>query len=175
MFQNITKKLTAIFFEKIPRCGLILCSVSLSACDLYRHGPSGFMGDLISGTPRKAAVIVVYAILLGVLVTIPLYFAKYFENPRTYKFYKLFWWGVSLIFGNLSLLLLNVDPHSGQYDAYILWLLILVMIILIPTLAPAAYQNKAKMSMINRWALSSIALILFIYILLGFVSGEFIK
>lgn len=123
---------------------------------------------LITGTPQKAAVIIVYAILFSAVVTIPLNMAKYFQNPKTYKFYKLFWWLAALIFAYLLLLLSSIGNISDiviLHKDYMTLYIILVMFILTLTLAPAAYQYNTNMSAIKRWVLRFIMLIPFIIIL----------
>lgn len=151
MYQRVIQKLKTLFIEKLPLCCLILCSVGLSGCGLLEGLPSfpieslpGLMGDYFEERSQKVASAVVYVILVGVFTTIPLYMAKCFENLQLYKFYKLFWWIASLVFANLFLLLRNVLPQENQYGDYIVLSLVLVIVILVPTLAPAAYQYKKK-------------------------------
>ncbi|NOT85442.1 MAG: hypothetical protein HOP02_11835 [Methylococcaceae bacterium] len=168
MLQCPYNKLTALFLQKIPMCSLILCSVSLTACSLYTHGPGGSLHlfDLITGKPRKVAAIIVYAILFSAVLTIPLNMAKCFQNPKTYKLYKLFWWLASLIFAYLLLLLNNVAMNfsRGYISESIMHYFIVVMLILIPTLTPAAYQYNTNKGVITKWALILIILLPFIYI-----------
>lgn len=144
MFQ-VNLKLKFLFFL----CLWILCATLMlkggflrGFCCFPIEGQGGFLGDIIRNPFRILLSTVVYAILLGVPVTIPLYISKCFVKMRFYKIYKLFWWITGLVFANLYLLLFNVEPHSGQYIFYVLFVLCLMAIVLIPTLVPAAYQNK---------------------------------
>ncbi len=125
---------------KIKLCLLVLCSVYLSGCSFPIVGISNLsMGgsNLINGSSLRITFsIVVYAILLSILATIPLFIIKSFESSTVYKYYKLFWCIASFIFANLFLLLLNIGPDL-QYFSY---MLILILLVLILTLLPAAYQ-----------------------------------
>jgi len=95
--------------------------------------------NLISGNFRIFVSIVQYTIVLSVLVTIPLYVKKLFQNPKIYSYYKVYWWVASIIFANFGLLLFDVEP-SLKNEEYWFFMICLVIIILLPTLLPAAYQ-----------------------------------
>ena len=125
----------------------ILIALSLSGCGFPIRGFSNLhMGvDILNGFFRIFASIVVYAILLTVLTTIPFYIKKSFENITLYKYYKLFWWVASLVFANLLLLLFNVEPTlPTQNEEYISFMLALIIAILLPTLLPATYQHYKR-------------------------------
>ena len=131
----------------INLCFLILCFLCLSGCEFPIKGfhsdlPSN---DLITGSFRILASIVVYVILLSVLATIPLFINKSFKITKIYRLYKLFWLVASLVFSNLLLLLFNVEPTSPiENEEYMSFMFVLVIAVLLPTLLPAIYQNHAK-------------------------------
>jgi hypothetical protein len=128
-----------LFLKKIWL--LILSCFVLSACGFPIHSRYSDMPgtNLISGSFRVIASVVQYSILFGILATIPLYIKKFFENPMSYGYYKVFWWVASIVFANIGLLLFDVEP-TIQNQGYWFFMICLIVIILIPTLLPAAYQ-----------------------------------
>ena len=105
-------------------------------------------GELITGPLRMFCSIVVYAILLSALATIPLYIKKSFENKVLFKYYVLYWLVASLIFATLFLLLLGIVPNMPSYYStnieYIYFMLALCTDILLPPMLPALYQHYKK-------------------------------
>lgn len=109
-------------------------------------------GDYFFSLPYSVRVILtllLYAVLLGVIATIPLYIKGCFEDSVFYSRYKIRWCIIGVIlFPSFVSLLFGVTPLQGRFiDNYknFLFLLTLVITILSVTLIPAVYQNnKAK-------------------------------
>jgi len=95
--------------------------------------------------------LVIYVIWLGVLATIPLNIKGIFTGPQQYKYYKLFWWITSLAYANLFLWVLGfvLTGKVGELVFYCLYMITLVIVMLLPTLLPAAYQYHKKINNID--------------------------
>lgn len=85
-----------------------------------------------SDSERMIKSILWYSISLGIFLVIPMYIKRCFENPTIYKYYKIFWWIASLMFGTLTAQLLGVTPLT----------IVIFVLILLLSLAPAYYQQK---------------------------------
>lgn len=139
---------------------LILLALYLSGCRIdsrYALPISGFLltgfpiidvyasqrmeGELITDSHRVFSSVVVYAILLSLFATIPLYIKKSFENKTLYQYYVLYWLLTSLIFATLFLLLVGIVPSMYGYTNRALCLMLDV---LLPALLPAFYQHCKK-------------------------------
>ncbi|NOT84555.1 MAG: hypothetical protein HOP02_07190 [Methylococcaceae bacterium] len=157
MPQSTYSKLKSLFIKNSLTISLILvlCCASVLAGifnplgNWWGRSNSPHLAEKI---PIIFASIAVYAIMFNILVTIPLYIKKCFQDAQFYKFYKLFWWIAAIIFANLFLLLLNVSPQNN-YKEYIVFSLVLILIILVPALTSATYQYNQfvnKFSVVQR-------------------------
>ncbi len=129
-----------VFLYSFPISGLPITGFPI--IDAYAWRRMGV--ELIMGHLRVFYSIVVYAILLSLLATIPLYIKKSFENKVLYQYYVLYWLLASLIFATLFLSLLGFEPSMRSYIYHALYL---SLDILLPALLPAFYQYYKK----NNW------------------------
>ena len=129
---------------------LLILGFSLSGCGLPIIVFDGeYMGHYADNTLAIFYSLVIYAIWLSVLVSIPLNIKGTFTTtPQRYRKYKLFWWIASLVHANLFLWFLGVvlaGQQSIEDKAFdFLFMIIITIIILLPTLLPTAYQYRKK-------------------------------
>lgn len=131
---------------------LLLGCVCLTACKLefpinsYNiEWPSNYS---FSETERIILSSVWYALLIGMLATLPLYLKKCFENTRFYENYKLFWYGGAVVFQALLTMLSGITTSLFVFheSMALMYYEVFSVIILAITLLPAYYQHKYKSS-----------------------------
>lgn len=91
-----------------------------------------------SENQRIAVSAIWYAILLGILVTAPLFIASFFEKKQFHQNYKIFWWVISPLFSILTMHLYFEGSNEMLFVACVFAMTLFL------TVAPAAYQNKVK-------------------------------